>query len=202
MIRNLLISLTALTALALAPAADAAFPGKAGRIVYQVDQSAQSMLPSGKDRTRSPAASPSRACARAASWSCSRRSPITCPQNDVWVMRADGSHREQLTEGKADDTGPAFSPDGKLIAFTRKGDIWLMGADGSHERRLAHDRGGLYDPAFAPDGKTLVVDGAGRGLFSVRLAGGAVDQLTDGRDFSRSRTARTATSKRRARGSR
>jgi Tol biopolymer transport system component len=58
-----------------------------------------------------------------------------------------------------------------------------MDADGTNERKLAHDRGGLYDAAFSPSGRTLVADGAGRGLFSVRLRDGRLEQLTDGRDY-------------------
>ena len=43
---------TFIALLALAPAAQAASTGTDGRIVYQVDQSAQSIKPSGKDRVR------------------------------------------------------------------------------------------------------------------------------------------------------
>jgi Tol biopolymer transport system component len=37
---------------------------------------------------------------------------------DIWIMRADGSHKRQLTRG-AFDVEPVFSPDGRRIAFGR-----------------------------------------------------------------------------------
>ena len=185
MIRKLFISATALLLLVLTPAADAAYPGKNGRIVYQVDQSAQSMKPSGKDRVRlakgnvsEPSVSPD---ARHVLFT--RDPNHTSGVEDIWVMRANGSHRKQLTSGKGNDSGPTFSPDGRRIAFSRSGTLWIMDADGTHQHKLAHDRGGLYDAAFAPGGRTLVADGAGRGLFSVRLRDGHLEQLTDGRDY-------------------
>jgi len=182
MIRTLLTAITALVVLALVPAAEAAH----GRIVYQVDQSVQSMKPSGKDRVRiakgnisEPSVSPD---GRHVVYTSDPHH--TSGIDDIWAMRADGRHRQRLTKGRPSDTGPTYSPDGKRIAFSRSGTIWLMDADGSDERRLAHSRGGLYRPSFAPDGKSLVADGSGTGLYSVRVRDGKVTRLTDGQDYS------------------
>ena len=52
-------------------------------------------------------------------------------------MDADGTDVRQLTDNGLHDEGPAWSPDGRLIAFTRSdtedapGDVWVMNADGS-----------------------------------------------------------------------
>lgn len=59
------------------------------------------------------------------------------------------------------DADPAWSPDGKKIAFlsTRTGDgeIWIMNADGSNPRNLTNDptRWDL-EPEWSPDGKRVV----------------------------------------------
>ena len=172
--------------LALAPAAQAASTGTDGRIVYQVDQSAQSIKPSGKDRVRiangniaEPSVSPD---GRHVVYT--RDPHHTSGIDDIWAMRADGRHRERLTKGRDDDSDPAYSPDSRRIAFSRDGTLFLMNADGRHQRRLAHQPGGLYHPSFAPDGRSLLADGAGTGLYSVRVGDGRVKRLTDGQDFS------------------
>ena len=57
----------------------------------------------------------------------------------------------------ADDTQPAFSPDGERIAFRSErdgGGIFVMGATGEAVRRLT-DFG--YNPAWSPDGTQVVV---------------------------------------------
>src|SRR5437868_3865457 len=55
----------------------------------------------------------------------------------VWY---DGSQLTQLTDRKAQDSQPAFSPDGNTILFTRTiatgSSIWLMDADGSDQVKL------------------------------------------------------------------
>ncbi|MES1245578.1 MAG: protein kinase [Acidobacteriota bacterium] len=67
-----------------------------------------------------------------------------------------------LTEDSpADDTQPAFSPDGKWIAFRSEregGGIWLLPAGGGVPRRVT-DFG--YNPAWSPDGRQIAVASEG-----------------------------------------
>ena len=95
-------------------------------------------------------------------------------------MRADGRHRERLTKGRDDDSDPAYSPDSRRIAFSRDGTLFLMNADGRHQRRLAHQPGGLYRPSVRARRQVPLADGAGTGLYSVRVGDGRVKRLTDG----------------------
>jgi TolB protein len=44
-----------------------------------------------------------------------------------------GAHRRLTTRGGSD---PAWSPDGRFIAFIRSGDLYVMRSDGSRERRI------------------------------------------------------------------
>jgi len=65
------------------------------------------------------------------------------PEGDMelWVMQADGGTPTQLTANAAHDEGPAWSPDGRLLAFTsgpdeKHGDIHVMPSAGGDARRL------------------------------------------------------------------
>jgi Tol biopolymer transport system component len=51
-----------------------------------------------------------------------------------------GAHRRLTTRGGTD---PAWSPDGRFIAFIRSGDLYVMRSDGSRERKILDD--GLTD---------------------------------------------------------
>jgi Tol biopolymer transport system component len=82
---------------------------------------------------------------------------------DVYVARADGSGRVRLTHGKGIESNPAWSPDGRWLAFERvvadgdEDEIWLVRSDGSERRRLT---AGAFDttPTWTPDGSTVVFD--------------------------------------------
>jgi Tol biopolymer transport system component len=53
---------------------------------------------------------------------------------------ASGAHRRLTTRGGSE---PAWSPDGRFIAFIRNGDLYVMRSDGSRERLILDD--GLTD---------------------------------------------------------
>src|SRR4051794_1427675 len=60
---------------------------------------------------------------------------------EIYLVQPDTGETKQLTDDKASDTDPAWSPDGKRIAFVsdREGgtpDIWVMGADGTNPKQV------------------------------------------------------------------
>jgi Tol biopolymer transport system component len=75
-------------------------------------------------------------------------------------MDADGTNLRQVTTDPADDQQPAWSPDGKKIAFaterTGNWEVFVMDADGSKVTNLTNH--GAFDggPAWSPDGHKLL----------------------------------------------
>ena len=83
--------------------------------------------------------------------------------SQVYVVNTDGSGRRKLTSHFSTATSPAWSPDGRTIAFSGDGDIYVMNADGSSQRRLTHTAGFDSSPAWSPDGRKLMFTGAPSG---------------------------------------
>ena len=77
---------------------------------------------------------------------------------DLYAQRIGGKNVVNLTANSpADDTQPAFSPDGERIAFRSErvpSGIYLMEATGENVRRVC-DFG--YHPSWSPDGKEIVI---------------------------------------------
>jgi Tol biopolymer transport system component len=75
--------------------------------------------------------------------------------NGLYVMNPDGSGQTPLVPGES----PAWSPDGKKIAFTRSQgsniDLFTMNADGSGQTDLTSLSGRAYEPAWSPDGTQI-----------------------------------------------
>ena len=78
-------------------------------------------------------------------------------QSNIWTMRADGSARKRLTsDGKSGS--PAWSPDGRTIAYVANSQVYLMNGDGNGKRALTRDtKWSANSPSFSPNGKQLLI---------------------------------------------
>lgn len=102
----------------------------------------------------------------------------------IFVMDRQGVR--QLTHGPGNDMKPAWSPDGRQIAFFSDRDgqseIYVIDADGQSLRRLTSSPGGDENPAWSPDGRQLVFnsdrDGA-KNLWLMTRDGSAQRRLTN-----------------------
>ena len=90
----------------------------------------------------------------------------------------------RLTFDEGLQTDPAFSPDGRSIAYAsdRAGnfDIWVQALDGSQPLQLTHSPSSDTQPAWSPDGTRIVFRSEREqgGLFRVSAGGGPETQLT------------------------
>lgn len=116
-------------------------------------------------------------------------------ESDIYLRRVGSENAVNLTpDSPGPDFDPAFSPDGRQIAFGSArdgGGIFLMGTTGESVRRLT-DKG--YHPAWSPDGREIAFSegwlsfsaafsgGSESRLLAVEVATGATRLLVDGQD--------------------
>lgn len=84
----------------------------------------------------------------------------------IYIIGVNGGDEMMLPAGESGDAnGPAWSPDGKLIAFSsfdgyKKGEIYAVFADGTGLKKLTTEKGAKvgkwqYLPKWSPDGKKI-----------------------------------------------
>lgn len=79
--------------------------------------------------------------------------------SQIWVAATDGSWSLQYTRGETSSDNPAFSPDGRTLAFSSarsgKNQVWLIPVGGGEARQLTDAETGVGRFAWAPDGRRI-----------------------------------------------
>ena len=83
---------------------------------------------------------------------------------EIWVMKADGSNKRQVTHNGKANFGPYFFPDGKRIIFAsnmndpkgRNFDLYVINVDGTGLEQITFNETFDGFPMFSRDGKKLV----------------------------------------------
>lgn len=161
--------------LAVVPA-DAAFPGKNGKIAFMSNRVTQGN-PEGDREIFTMSASGKRVVQLTSNgafdldpaFSANGKKIVFVSRGDtnfeIYTMNADGSGQKNISNDVADDTAPAFSPDGKRVVFasdrtaaenpTGDQEIFTMKPDGTDLRQLTANDADDDLPVYAPNGRKI-----------------------------------------------
>ena len=125
-----------------------------------------------------------------ASWSPAGDRFVVTEGTELQMFDARGENGRTIYDSKSGQvTFPAWSPDGKAIAFgvgsyftghTKPAAIAMVNADGTGYRKVTEGPGNAGFPSWSPDGKRIVyrVAGSEQGLRILNLADGKIITLT------------------------
>ena len=122
------------------------------------------------------------------SWSADGKRIVFSREGAIFEAPTGGGKAHRVGHGLGNATAPAFSPDGKLIAYDyrRPGysirEVYVMNADGTGIRQVTRLRYVSSLPSWSPDMKTLAFQSNARGgsfeIYTIGLDGKDLRQVT------------------------
>ena len=101
---------------------------------------------------------------------------------DLWVMPAGGQPR-RVTHDAFLETDPAWSPDGRSLAYSSDRDgfmnIWIRDLQSGADRQLTHGSNGAMQAAWSPDGSRIAFGDRDGQLQIADVKSGAVTRAHD-----------------------
>ncbi len=92
---------------------------------------------------------------------------------DIYSVTTNGSSPQRMTESRAIETSPTFSPDGRQMAFVsdRSGSpqVWVKDLDTGEERRLTYNGPYNSSPAWSPTGEWIAYAAQAGNNFDIYL---------------------------------
>jgi Tol biopolymer transport system component len=98
----------------------------------------------------------------------------------IFLLSVDTGEKRRLTQPPpkiVGDSGPAFSPDGRMLAFTRStgivvNDLYVVHLSSAYSpegepKRLTFDNKRTYNPAWMPDGQEIIFSSSRAGPYSL-----------------------------------
>ena len=112
---------------------------------------------------------------------------------DIYIVNTDGTGLKRLTDDPQLEDHPAWSPDGRKIAYahwpsntsTAGCTIWVMNADGSGKKQLTKGALGAVWPEWSPDGKQIAFGGhesSGESTYVMNADGSGLKPVAGGPD--------------------
>ena len=106
---------------------------------------------------------------------------------NLWIADASGKERQMLTHDVGIQEHPAWSPDGKWIAYSgghgyKTYEIYVVSADGTEQRQLTHNESHEFVPAWSPGGTRIAFSSDASGNYDIWVMnadGSNLRQLTD-----------------------
>ena len=93
---------------------------------------------------------------------------------------SDREERHMLPSVSSGPLNPAWSPDGRWIAFSMRGDIWKIPAEGGEAIALTSGPAYYFEPAWSPDGTRIALAFQATGNLEIGIIsaeGGAVQTI-------------------------